>query len=309
MSSEQQTADNSENVSLKRGYLYAIGSYVLWGLLPIYWKLLGSASVFEIFAHRMLWSFVFMFVICRFIRKIDLMPLFKDRRAMLILGLAGISVAGTWGLYIYAINSNHVLEASLGYYINPLVAILFGVLIFKEKLTLFQKIATVLAAIGVIYFTIDYGRLPWISLALALLFGIYGALKKWGGYPATPALAVETTLVAPFAVIFVTATFFLPGREFLAPDAVSTGWLDTVLLIGGGALTAIPLLLFAKAANVVPLSWMGFLQYVSPTLTLLLGVFAFGEQFTTAHAVCFAFIWIGLVLISIEMLRGLQQQK
>jgi chloramphenicol-sensitive protein RarD len=304
----QHKQTGGDTASLKTGLLFGAGCYVLWGLLPIYWKLLESASVFEVFAHRMLWSFVFMIVICRFISKSDLGALFRDKRAILILGLAGIAVAGTWGIYILAINSGHVLQASLGYYINPLVAILFGVVFFREKLTLMQKIATALAAIGVIYFTIDYGSLPWVSLALAILFAIYGALKKKGGYPATSALAVETTLVAPFALIFVAATFFLPGREFLAPDASPAGWLDTVLLIGGGAVTAIPLLLFAKGANAIPLSWMGFLQYISPTITFLLGVFLYKEPFTTAHAVCFGLIWLGLILISVEMFRNLTKK-
>jgi chloramphenicol-sensitive protein RarD len=321
-------AAGAGGLSLRAGLLSALGCYVLWGLLPLYWKLLAQASYFEILSHRMLWSFVFMLIICRFVRRVRLSSLLRERRALLILGGAGLLICGNWGLYIYAINSGHVLQASLGYYINPLVAILFGVLFFRERLTTIQKVATLLAAAGVVYFTVDYGSFPWIALALAVTFAIYGALKKYGGYPATPALTVETLLVAPLALVFVAATFFLPNHVFLtelaplapslaqaavpavpaplaalAPAGSFDGWALSLLLIGGGALTAIPLLLFARAANAIPLTWVGFLQYISPTLTLLLGVFVYGEPFTTAHAVCFALIWTGLILVSAELIH------
>ncbi|MDR3037213.1 MAG: EamA family transporter RarD [Coriobacteriales bacterium] len=291
----------------RKGMLYALICYTLWGFLPAYWKLLSSASVLEVFTHRMFWSFVFMFIVSRFVRKLDTGSLFRDRRAVLILGIAGIDIALTWGIYIYAINNGHIIQASLGYYINPLVSILFGVVVFKERLTTVQKVATALAAAGVLYFTFDYGSFPWISVSLALLFAIYGALKKKGGYPATPALAVETSLVAPLALVAIIASFFLPGREFFAVDATPGSWTATLLLVGGGAVTAIPLLLFAKAANAIPLSWIGFLQYISPTITLLLGIFAYGETFTTAHVVCFSLIWLGLIMISAEMVRELRR--
>jgi chloramphenicol-sensitive protein RarD len=266
----------------------------------------------------MLWSFVFMLVICRFVLRIRLAPLLRDRRALLILGAAGLLICGNWGIYIYAINSGHLLQASLGYYINPLVAILFGTLFFKERLTLIQKIATALAAAGVIYFTVDYGAFPWIALALAFSFAVYGALKKHGGYPAAPALTVETALVAPLALIFVVVSFLLPTHVFLVLPAggdsvgamgVLGDWAPSLLLIGGGALTAIPLLLFARATNAIPLTLIGFLQYLSPTLTLLLGLFVYGEEFTLAHIVFFALIWVGLIMVSIELLHTLSRRK
>jgi chloramphenicol-sensitive protein RarD len=307
--SRDETVNGTDSPSLRQGLLYAIGCYALWGLLPIYWKLLVSASYLEVLAHRMLWAFVFMLIICRFVTKSKLGSLFRDKRALLFLGTAGLLVTGNWGLYIFAINSGHILQASLGYYINPLVSILFGVVLFREKLTLIQKIATVLAAIGVLYFTLDYGSFPWVSVLLAVSFAVYGAIKKKGGYPATPALAIETALVAPLALIFVAATFFLPGREFLAVDGTPTSWINTLLLIGGGALTAIPLVLFAKGTNAIPLSWMGFIQYLSPTISLLLGVFIYHEQFTLAHAICFTLIWVGLIMISAEMLRDMRRKS
>jgi chloramphenicol-sensitive protein RarD len=312
------TTPNAKGLSFKAGLLSAVGCYALWGLLPLYWKLLVHAPYFEVLAHRMLWSFVFMFVICRLVLRIRLSPLLRDRRALLVLGGASLLVCSNWGLYIYAINSGHVLQASLGYYINPLVAILFGTLFFREQLSLIQKIATVLAGAGVVYFTVDYGAFPWIALTLAVSFAVYGALKKYGGYPATPALTVETALVAPLSLVFVITSFFLPEHVFLAPSVAAAspgfggelgGWAPTLLLIGGGALTALPLLLFARATNAIPLTLVGFLQYLSPTLTLLLGVFVYGEEFTSAHAACFTLIGVGLIMVSAELLRAMMRRQ
>ncbi|MDR3315652.1 MAG: EamA family transporter RarD [Coriobacteriales bacterium] len=289
------------------GFLYATGSYLLWGLFPFYWKLLVTVAPFEILTHRMLWSFVFVSGVCLLVRRGELIRLFKDRRALLILGAAGFIVAVNWGLYIVAINTGHVLQASLGYYINPLIAILFGVVIFKERLTHIQKTATVLAALGVLYFSISYGSFPWLSVGMAVSFALYGALKKKGGYPATPALAVESTLVLPLALVFVVVTFLLPSHAFLdVTNSAGLGysWVTTTLLMGGGIVTAVPLLLFSKGANSIPLSWMGFLQYITPSMTLLLGVFVYGEPFTPAHVVCFSLIWAGLIMISIELFLG-----
>ncbi|MDR1605095.1 MAG: EamA family transporter RarD [Gracilibacteraceae bacterium] len=290
----------NESTAPRLGLACAIACYALWGVLPAYWKALAFASSFEIFAHRMLWSFVFMALVCLIGRRADPRPYFRDRRALLLLGGAGLLVASTWGIYIYAVNSAHIVEASLGYYINPLLSIIAGMVLFKEKLTLIQKTATGLAAAGVIYFSWDYGAFPWISVALAVLFALYGAVKKIGGYPAVPALAVETALVAPLAVIFIAATFLRPERVFLTLQGPWPPWGAVVGLVCGGAVTALPLLLFARAANAVPLSTIGFAQFLSPTLSLLLGVFVYGEPFTAAHLVCFALIWLGLLLVSVE---------
>jgi len=239
--------------------------------------------------------------------------LFQNRRALLILLAAGLMNTFNWGLFIYAITSDHILQTSIGYFTNPLMSILLGMLIFKERLTPLQKAATVLAAVGLIYFTIDYGSFPWISLALAGSFALYGAFKKIGGYPALPALAVETTLVVPLALAYVAISFFLPGRAFLGAGTHgligAAGWLSTLLLVGGGAVTLVPLLLFGKAVNSVPLSWMGFFQYISPTLSLIIGTFVYHEAFTQAHAVCFGCIWAGLLLIAIEALLTARRRK
>ena len=270
----------------------------------LFWKLLGHVDSLEVLAHRMLWSAVFLLPICLITCRFAFFGLFKQRRARLILLGAGLLCAFNWGTFIFAINSGHILQTSMGYYINPLMSIAIGLLFFRERLSLIQKIALILAAIGVLYFTIDYGSFPWMSFALATSFALYGALKKACGYPALPALAVESTMVAPLALAYVAVAFFLPGHAFLALDASgalsSSSLITTLLLVGGGILTFIPLLLFSDAVNTVPLSWMGFMQYITPTITLILGVFAFQEAFTHAHAICFALIWSGLLLIVVE---------
>jgi chloramphenicol-sensitive protein RarD len=224
---------------------------------------------------------------------------------LLLLG-TGLLITVNWGSYIYAINADHILQTSIAYFICPLMSIILGMIVFKEKLTVPQKTATVLAAVGLLYFTFDYGSFPWISLVLASTFALYGTLKKIGGYPALGALATETTLVAPLAIAYVVVSFFLPDRSFLATAESSpvgmAGWMSTLLLIGGGAVTLLPLLLFGKAANSIPLSWIGFFQYIAPTISLLIGVFFYQEPFTHAHAVCFGCIWAGLLLIVGEVL-------
>jgi len=293
-----------------RSVLIGLSSYALWGIMPLFWKLLEHVDALEILAHRLLWSVVFLVPICLITCRKSFLALFRQRRAVLILLGTGLLVTFNWGVFIYAVITDHVLQTSMGYYINPLMSIAIGMLLFKEKLSLAQKIALGLATIAVLYFTFDYGSFPWLSVTLAVSFAIYGALKKKGGYPALPALAVETTLVGPLAVIYVVITFFLPGHAFLAVDTsgvISSAVLfASFLLICGGVLTFVPLLLFAEAVNTIPLSLMGFMQYLSPTISLLLGVFVFQEAFTHAHAVCFALVWTGLALIMIE---GFIKQK
>jgi chloramphenicol-sensitive protein RarD len=306
LSGDKTGVATSPDRSRGRGIAMAAGCYLLWGLFPIYWKLLEGVSSLEVLAHRVFWAAVFLLLTCLVIRRSQLASLLRQRRAVLILLTTGILVTANWGIFIYAINANHIIQTSMGYFINPLLNILIGVVLFKEKLTLAQKAAALLATAGVIFFTFDYGSFPWISIALASTFALYGALKKLGGYPALPALTLETLLVTPLALAFIVATFFIPGHAFLAVDAsggISGAAIVTALLLaGGGIVTLIPLLMFADGVNNIPLSWMGFFQYLSPTLTLLLGVFVYHEPFTLAHAVCFTCIWLGLLLIIVETL-------
>ena len=293
----------------RNGTIAGLFCYVFWGLCPIYWKLLGEASSLEVIAHRIIWCFVLVVAIC-IITKKDLIGLFKSKRAWKYLFPAALFVSVNWGLYIYAVDTNRVIETAIGYYINPIVSILLGIGFFKERLSRLQIIAVSICAFGILFFTCNYGKFPWIAVTLAVTFGIYGAIKKKGGYPPAPALAFENTVALPFALALAFAIPALTGSHCFMADVHSVhGWVLTLLLIGGGPVTAIPLLLFATAANKVPLTTIGFLQYVSPSIALLVGVFLYGEPFTLAHAVCFACIWTGLALVGVDSVRRARAAK
>lgn len=293
----------SSPANLRTGVLTGIGCYVFWGLCPIFWKLLDHVNAFEVIANRVIWSLAFMLLVCRAM-KLDYRGLLGNRRALKYLVPAGILITFNWSVYIWAVSTGNLVECALGYYINPLVSILFGVAFFRERLTRLQTAATLLMAAGVAYFSLVYGRVPWIALALALSFGLYGAIKKKGGCPPIEAIAVENTVAAPVALAIGAITAFTTGgHAFLGDPTSAASWGTTALLMLAGPVTAIPLVLFSKAANNIPLSLLGFIQYVSPTISLLLGVFAYGEAFTAAHAVCFGCIWTGLALVSFEAVR------
>lgn len=301
--------EDQQKSQVRNGTIAGLFCYLFWGLAPIYWKWLYAVDPLEVIGHRIIWCFVLMVIICALLR-INFISLLKDKRALKYLGVAAVLISINWGIYIYAVATDRIVHTAMGYYTNPLVSILFGVIFFKEKLSILQKAAVLLCALGVIFFLFDYGELPWISLALAFSFGLYGAVKKRGAYPAIPALAVESTLALPLALMAVAASMYFTGSHaFLSDTSSLQGWTTTLLLIGSGAITAIPLVLFAKAANSIPLTMLGFIQYVSPTIALLLGVFAYGEPFTTAHAVCFGCIWAGLALASIDTIRKSRAAK
>lgn len=296
---------------LRRGVLAAFLCYVLWGTFPLYWKLLSHVDPFEIIAHRIIWCFVFTVALCALMR-LDFLRLLRDRRALRFLIPAALLVTLNWGLYVYAVSIDHIVETAIGYYLNPLVSIILGMLVFHERLSRLQAAAVALCAGGICFFTVNYGSFPWIAITLALSFGVYGAIKKKGGYPAVEALAVENTIMVVPALIFAVVLANATGAHgFLASAPDGIDWRTTLLLIGGGAVTAIPLILFAKAANSIPLTLLGFIQYVSPTIALLVGVFANGEPFTLAHAVCFGCIWSGLALVAVDALRSnrLEQEQ
>lgn len=297
------TASTQFTAAEKRGILAAFGCYAFWGSCPLFWKLLDDVSSVETICHRIIWCTAMTVIACLLLR-INPLQLFREPRARKILFPAAILITINWSLYIYAVNINHVVETALGYYINPLVSILFGMAFFKERLTPLKWAAVVLCAVGVIYFMLNYGQLPWIALTLAVTFGAYGAVKKKGGYPAIPALAFENIVLLPFVIGIAIAWAFVSGSHaFLGDVSTLYGWWITLLLVLAGPITAIPLLLFAKAANSIPLTILGFAQYLSPTIALLIGVLLLGEPFTLAHAVCLGCIWSGLVLVTIDSLR------
>jgi chloramphenicol-sensitive protein RarD len=284
----------------KTGIIYAAFSYIFWGVLPIYWKWLHHVSADEILANRIFWSFIFMIILLIVTKKwkgfIDTLKNIKENRKTVVsLVIASILITINWFIYIWAVNADHIVEASLGYYINPLISILLGVFVLKEKLTRAQIISSVIAAIGVIILTVSYGNFPWIAFSLALSFGLYGLAKKVIKVDSSIGLTLETMTVTPFALLFL-IYLLIQGR--LSLFSSSTG--SDLLLVGAGVVTATPLLFFAKGAQQIPMYLLGFLQYIAPTIMLILGVFFYGEHFTTAHMWAFLCIWLAVIILSVS---------
>jgi chloramphenicol-sensitive protein RarD len=303
MKAEQQLL--STNVI---GTLYAMAAFTVWGVLPIYWKLLQQVPSSEILMHRIFWSFIFVSGILLVRRQTPAvrrtLAVGPHRRALV---LSAVLISSNWFVYIWAVNSNHVVEASMGYYINPLFSVLLGVLVLGERLTFWQIIAFALAATGVLIMTVHYGQVPWIALALTFTFGLYGLSKKMVPVTSLIGLGLETCLVAPFCFAY------LAFKTYQGVGAFGTiSWPVTLLLIGSGAVTSLPLLWFAQAAKNIPLSKVGFLQYIAPTISLLLGVFMFHEPFTRVHLLSFGCIWCALTIYSFShtaLLRNLRLRK
>jgi chloramphenicol-sensitive protein RarD len=289
-----------EKSEVRLGTIHAGFSYLLWGLLPIYWKFLGHVNTQEILANRIFWSFVFMVIILLISRKWSLLVITvkgfaKNRKQMYALTVASLLISVNWFIYIWAVNTNHLVEASLGYYINPLVSILLGMLVLKEKLNGYQYAAFLLAAIGVVIISISYGSFPWISIVLAVSFGLYGLAKKLINVDSAVGLTLETLVLTPISFAFIIFLMVKGSSSFLAINVTTD-----LLLIGAGAATAVPLLYFAKGAQKIPLSLLGFLQYIAPTLTLILGVFVYHEHFSKMQLLAFMFIWSALTLYSLS---------
>jgi chloramphenicol-sensitive protein RarD len=282
------------------GVLYAAFSYILWGFLPVYWKLLDHVNADEILANRVFWSFFFIALILVLNKKWrlftgTLLGLAQNKKQLAALAVASMLISINWFMYIWAVNSDQMIEASLGYYINPLVSVLLGMVFLKERLSMLQYVSFALAAIGVLIMTISYGQFPWIALSLASSFGLYGLAKKLIKVDSAVGLALETLVVMPLAAIYI-GYLLNQGTNSLFAGSLST----TLLLAGAGAATAVPLLFFAKGAQRIPLATLGILQYIAPTLTLILGVFVYHETFSTIHLLAFTFIWSALILYSLS---------
>ena len=281
------------------GILSGLGAYALWGLFPLYFPLLEPASGLEIVAHRVLWSLLFVGVLLTAVRRWSLVrAAVADRRTLLVLAGAAVLIAGNWLVFVYGVNSGHVVETSLGYFINPLVSVLLGVVVFSERLRPLQWIAVAIAAVAVAVLTVDYGRPPWIALSLALTFGLYGVMKKLVRVEAAPGLFVETALVAVPAAI-VLGVLHARGLGTFG----NAGPAHAALLISSGIATAVPLLLFAAAARRIPLSTVGLLQYLTPLMQLSIGVFVYGEPMPPARLAGFAIVWVALAVFTADMLR------
>jgi chloramphenicol-sensitive protein RarD len=281
------------------GVVSGITAYALWGLFPLYFPLLEPAGGLEIVAHRVIWSLAFVAVLLTVVRRWPLVrAAFADRRTVLVLAGAAVLIAVNWLVFVYGVNSGHVVETSLGYFINPLVSVLLGVVVFSERLRPLQWTAVGIAAVAVGVLTINYGRPPWIALALAVSFGLYGVMKKLVRVEAAPGLFVETTLVAVPAII-VLAVLQARGDG----TATSGGAGHFLLLVSSGIATAIPLLLFAAATRRIPLSTVGLLQYLTPLMQLAIGVFVRHEPMPPARLAGFVIVWVALAVFTADSLR------
>lgn len=285
------------------GPLYALLAYGAWGLLPIYWKFFGPISAIEVLSHRMIWSAVFLMGLLLSQRQLPALGrLLKSPRRVAVLLLTASLLSINWGLYIYGVNSDRVVEASLGYYINPLVSVLLGVLFLKERLHWVQRLAVGLAAGGVGYFIGQLGTVPWIALGLAITFAFYGLLRKVVAVAPLVGLAVETLLIAPLTLTFV-GYLGITGQGHFG-TTLST----TLLFMGAGIVTSLPLLWFNQAAKRLTLASLGFFQYLAPSIALLLGVVVYQEPFTPTHVVTFTCIWLALALYSATAWRLASRQ-
>jgi len=281
------------------GVAAGLGSYFLWGFLPLYFVILGSTGPWEIVSWRIVWSMVFCVGILAVTKQLKAtISLLRDRKIVLYTIAAGVLIYINWQFYIIANLTGHIVEGSLGYFINPLVTILLGVLVLGEKLRPLQWVAMTLAAIAVIILIVGYGQVPWLSFILAGSFGIYGLVKNriGGMLNATQSLTFETMWLVPVAVTFVAVELVAGTLDFGAHDP-----LNTALLVGLGPVTAIPLLLFGFASSKVPLSWMGFMQYVAPTLQFIIGVFVMSEPMPPVRLAGFALVWVGLLILMIDV--------
>lgn len=281
---------------MNKGIFYGIASYVIWGFFPIYFKLIHEVPALQIVGNRIVWSFIFLSILLFYRHQWrPLLASIEGPRFLLIFLISSILLALNWLTYVWAVNAGYIVETSLGYYINPLVSVLLGVIFLRERLRSMQWLAVGLAALGVLYLTINYGRLPWIALLLACSFGLYGLAKKTAPLGSFYGLSVETGMLFVPSLIFL---LFLHANGQGAFGQVSP--LTMVLLVLTGPVTAIPLLLFGSAAKMINLSMLGLLQYIAPTLQFLIGVLLYKEPFSTSTLLGFIVIWIALAILYID---------
>jgi len=281
------------------GLAYGLAAYGSWGVFPVYLKAVKAVPIVEVVCHRVVWAMAVLLVVTAVRGELRAVAAaLRHRRALLVLGASTVLIAVNWLVYIFSVAHARMLESSLGYYINPLVSVLLGILLLGERLEPLMKAAVVAAAAGVVWLAIHLGQLPWISLAVALSFAFYGLLRKIAPVGALIGLTVETILLVPFA-----ATYLVWAVTRGRSDFLSGGMEMTALLLLSGPLTAVPLLCFAAAARRLPLSTIGFLQYLSPTLQFLLAVAVYGEPFDRGRAGAFACIWMAVALFAFDSIR------
>jgi len=288
-----------------QGLAAALGSFFLWGLLPIYWKSIQSVNPMEILCHRIIWSLIFIGIILSVKNRwAETFAPIRSLRNFTILLLSSLCIGFNWLLYIWAVNTNHVLETSLGYYINPLINVILGFIFFRERPSNMQYIAIGLAAAAVGNAVISYGELPWISLALGISFAFYGLLRKVAAVESLPGLFLETMMLAPIALGYLIYLHRNGTMRFF------TGELSiSLILLGAGVVTAMPLIGFAYGARRLQLTTLGILQYTAPSIAFLLGVFLYNEPFTSGHLVTFGLIWSALAVYTVDSIRTIRAQR
>ena len=285
---------------MNKGILNGIAAYVMWGVFPIYWKLLYDVPAIQVIGHRIIWSFalLILFILLtkqwKQFRSAALTP-----KTLGLYSIAGALLTVNWLVYVWGVNAGFIIETSLGYFINPLISVLLGVIFLHERLRPAQWIPVALATVGVTYLTIAYGRLPWIALSLAFSFGFYGFVKKLAPLGSLYGLTLETGIVFPIALLYL-AFVGLNGTGAFSHEGAQID----LLLIGAGVVTTIPLLMFASAARQIPLTVVGLLQYIAPTMQFLIGVFLYKEPFDRAHLIGFGIVWIALIIFWVENFIG-----
>jgi chloramphenicol-sensitive protein RarD len=286
------------------GVFYAVLAYMAWGFLPVFFKQLIQVNAFEIVLHRMVWSVVFLLCVLTVLKRWAwLRSVAHQPRVLAAFAVSALLLSANWTVYVWAVQNAHVLDASLGYFILPLVNVALGFAFLNERPRPVQWLAVAVAAAGVLWLTLQAGRLPWVALLLAITFGIYGLLRKLAKLGALEGLTLETLLLSPFAVGLLAWWAWHGQGALVQGDAPTLGW-----LLLAGPLTAIPLLLFAAGARRLPMATLGILQYISPSLQMLLGVWLYGEAFEAARAIGFYLIWLALVLYSADSLWNARKQ-
>lgn len=290
---------------MKKYVAITVFSNILFGLIPIYWKFLGTVSTLYILAQRILWSLPFTLLIVVLEKNMpQLKAAFKNRRTLILTILAGLTITGNWYVYIWAVSNSMVLETSLAYYMSPLIVFLLSVLAFHEKSSKWDVISICIAAVGIVISAVTLGVFPWVSIVLALTFAVYGALKKAAGLNPAVSLTIEMLTVLPIALVYLAFTSFGPTGQLTGQTT-----LVYILLIGSGFISSFPLWLYSYGVKELPFAVVGFLQFIWPTTSMLLSVFGFKESLSTGKLVCFIFIWVGLIIFTVSKFKKSQPHK
>lgn len=294
---------NSENRDTPAGLAFALTAYVLWGFLPLYLKLVAHIPPAEVVAHRVLWSVPLVALLLIYLRRTkELMQALRTPRTLMMSMIPAALITANWGIYVWAVGAGYTIDAALGYYINPLFSVALGAVLLGERLNKMQLVAIALAALAVVVLTIQAGSLPWVSVGLTLSWGFYAYFKKSLPIGPNQGFMLEVLILTPFALGYLTYLTFTGQGHFVL------SWADTLLLLGCGVVTAVPLTIYANGAKLLRLSTIGILQYIAPTLIFLVAVFVFGEEFDRARQIAFPLIWAALVIYSVSLVRQIRRE-